>query len=423
VADAKRTGETYILACTQGQHAMEGRRPARSGEKDGAKAELAEIKAHKKHAFDFANNPPVAAAERDLIHELVPGTVAERERNSEMGWIKGDEHAHAHAHEENGKHDERLIPLTMYDKLTPNHHNVQYRRWGMAIDLGACIGCSACVIACVSENNTPIVGKYEVTRARAMHWIRVDRYFAVPAENHGTKWVNPTDRWETLKNSTAAVETKVQPVPCQQCEKAPCELVCPVAATSHSADGLNDMVYNRCVGTRYCSNNCPYKVRRFNFLQYADYASDSTLKLVNNPEVTVRTRGVMEKCTYCVQRIRTAEIEAEREHANPNRPKTIMPDGTVRPVILEGEVKTACQTACPTHAISFGDLNYSQYQPVKRDAGGNFVPAGERFGESEVARWKLEPANYGLLAELSTMPRTSYLAAVKNPNSAMPRGA
>jgi molybdopterin-containing oxidoreductase family iron-sulfur binding subunit len=429
VADARRVGERYTLSCTQGQYSMQGRRPARWGTAEQVRAELRspEFTGHHKHVFDFANNPPVAAAERDLIHQLVPGTADERERNIGKGWIKRGPHDHAH-HDEpktaaaDGKkdhhheHDKRMVPLTLYDKNLPVPHSVQYRRWGMAIDLGACIGCSACVIACVSENNTPVVGKDQVNRGRAMHWLRIDRYFAVPGEAGGTKKVEPSDRWAALKGNPAGVGVYVQPLMCVQCEKAPCEVVCPVGATVHSAEGLNDMVYNRCVGTRYCSNNCPYKVRRFNFLQYADYASDSTLKLVNNPEVTVRTRGVMEKCTYCVQRIRNAEIEAEREHDNPARPKVRMPDDSIRPAILDGEIKTACQAACPTYAITFGDLNYSRYQPVKKAANGRYEDAGEQFDESEVARWKLEPSSYGLLAELNTMPRTSYLAAVRNPN-------
>jgi molybdopterin-containing oxidoreductase family iron-sulfur binding subunit len=208
-----------------------------------------------------------------------------------------------------------------------------------------------------------------------MFWIRVDRY------QEG----NPEDA-EGLK-------TYFQPVPCQQCEKAPCEVVCPVGATVHSTDGLNDMVYNRCVGTRYCSNNCPYKVRRFNFLTYADFVTDS-LKLGRNPDVTVRSRGVMEKCTYCVQRIRSAEIVAEREWAT--RPK----DLNGRPKIKDGEIVTACQAACPTQAIVFGDL---------------------ADPESVVRRWKGEPTDFGLLAELNTMPRTTYLAALRNPNPDMPK--
>ncbi|HEV3415490.1 MAG TPA: TAT-variant-translocated molybdopterin oxidoreductase [Pirellulales bacterium] len=301
--EIRRTGEQMALACTQYHHRMEDRNLVRTATLD-----------------EFRRDP----------------TFAKETAKSEVSG-----------------HGQRTLP-TLY---APQEHPYNGYKWGMAIDLNACIGCNACVVACQAENNIPVVGKEQVTRGREMHWIRIDRYYRG----------RPDDP-----------EYFFQPVNCMQCENAPCELVCPVEATVHSDEGLNDMVYNRCVGTRYCSNNCPYKVRRFNFLQYSDFTTPS-LQLLRNPEVTVRSRGVMEKCTYCVQRITQGRIAAEKE----DRP------------VRDGEVLTACQAVCPAHAISFGDLNDQK---------------------SEIAEWKARPLEYPLLGELNTVPRTTYLAELRNPN-------
>ncbi len=253
-------------------------------------------------------------------------------------------------------HEKDIHPL---ESLYPKFSYPDYA-WGMAINLNTCIGCGACTIACQAENNIPVVGRDQVMMGREMHWIRVDCYY---------------------RGAAADPETFFQPVPCMHCEHAPCELVCPVEASIHDSQGLNVQVYNRCVGTRFCSNNCPYKVRRFNFLDYTGRAEPS-LWAQRNPEVTVRSRGVMEKCTYCLQRISVARIRASEENRR----------------LRDGEVITACQAVCPTEAIVFGDLN---------------------LDDARVTRLKTSPLNYALLGELNTRPRTTYLAVVRNFNPAL----
>ncbi|MGH8206336.1 MAG: 4Fe-4S dicluster domain-containing protein, partial [Steroidobacteraceae bacterium] len=267
---------------------------------------------------------------------------------------------HTHPHFATSTEEQRVPQQTLYPPFPITGYN-----WGMTIDLNACIGCNACTIACQSENNIPVVGAEQVRLGRVMHWIRVDRYYdARPAA------------LDQLDPGTPSPRAAFQPVPCMQCEHAPCEEVCPVEATVHDSQGLNVQVYNRCIGTRFCSNNCPYKVRRFNFLQYANLEVEA-LKALQNPDVTVRRRGVMEKCTYCLQRIERARISAELEHRG----------------VRDGEVVTACQAACPTQAIRFGNMNDPH---------------------SQVQRFKSSPRNYSLLAELNTRPHTTYLAKVRN---------
>jgi MoCo/4Fe-4S cofactor protein with predicted Tat translocation signal len=297
-AQLRKTGETYMLASTQGEQTMD-----------------------------------TPTGTRPLVRET---SMDEYKSNPDFA------------------HEEPENPLSLYPGYD---YSKEPYAWGMAIDMSACVGCNNCIVACQSENNIPVVGKEQVGRGRHMHWLRVDAYY---------------------EGDRANPRAFFQPVPCMQCENAPCELVCPVQATLHSTEGLNDMVYNRCIGTRYCSNNCPYKVRRFNFLLFQDWETPQ-YKMMRNPDVTVRSRGVMEKCTYCVQRISEHRIDAERADTP----------------IKDGELQTACQQSCPANAIIFGNINDPN---------------------SRVSKLKKGPRNYSLLEDLNTRPRTTYLAEVRNPN-------
>jgi molybdopterin-containing oxidoreductase family iron-sulfur binding subunit len=379
-ATISKTGQSYVIATTQAHWSMEGRPAVREANLD-----------------EFEKSPDFAAK----MHDEEPQVVA---------------------------------PL--YPNPFDEAKKIAYQQWGMVVDLGSCVGCSTCVVACQSENNIPIVGKDQVLRGREMHWMRIDRYYTSdPKRKNNPSLLDPnadmnlSDAEQQYENWIEDVQAVNQPMLCQMCEAAPCENVCPVNATSHDAEGLNVMTYNRCVGTRYCSNNCPYKVRRFNYFDYnkrdlselkgpyyqtpllssADGKWDMAtwwkhreapmhseedwdlIKMVKNPDVSVRMRGVMEKCTYCVQRIQQAEITQKVKAGASDNVRLLEAEGTIP--------KTACQQACPAGAIVFGDIS----DP-----------------DSSVSKWRGQPHNYSVLAELLTKPRTTYLGRVRNPNPAMP---
>jgi molybdopterin-containing oxidoreductase family iron-sulfur binding subunit len=270
-----------------------------------------------------------------------------------------------------------------------NEHNRVNHNWGMVIDLNSCFGCGACTIACQAENNVPVVGRQEVINRREMHWIRIDRYYSSDADPHDLKG---------LEEASENPDVVFQPMMCQHCNHAPCETVCPVLATTHSSEGLNQMTYNRCIGTRYCANNCPYKVRRFNWFKYhnnvqfadVNVAMNNDLgKMVLNPDVTVRSRGVMEKCTFCVQRIQEGKLTAKKEKRRP----------------VDGEIQTACAQSCPSEAIVFGDLNDPDSRIAKL-LSLEYYEDGSKMAKEDRA--------FHVLEEINVQPNVSYLTKIRN---------
>jgi molybdopterin-containing oxidoreductase family iron-sulfur binding subunit len=339
IRSLEKTGETYAIAQTQTHHTIEGR-----------------------------------------LH-VKETTLAEYAANPASGNVR----PYVSVRQEDGS-TKKVYPGISRDAITLwQKRDYEGHHWAMAIDLNACTGCGSCVVSCQVENNVPVVGKQEVLNRREMHWIRIDRYYNFDNQGEGeqTRRINTENDYDSI-NKPDQVSVLFQPIMCHQCDNAPCETVCPVLATVHSSEGLNQMVYNRCVGTRYCANNCPYKVRRFNWFSYIDNpqfynnpAQTDLGRMVLNPDVTVRARGVMEKCTFCVQRIQAGKLDGKRKNMRP----------------VDGSIQTACQQSCPAGAIVFGDLNDPQ---------------------SEVSRLFLNERTYGVVEELNVLPSVNFLTKVRN---------